>query len=206
MVLTPEYLTELKKIFKQIPEEEILATREFYEAGLTAEFAGSQSTTPGRYNCQRLFRLWNMELLDVHESKISDRQVLALEKFKLGGQRMLVRLNSTLNMIDNTVESHYKKYQIYVDEQQEKAKADQIKEYRPLLGMENLRLRVIALITRIQNMIAGAEAMPVAYELQEERILENLQVKTEKMVEENLVVKSGKKPKKVVRGNSKNRK
>jgi len=206
MALTPEYLRELKKIFKKIDESQILATREFYEAGLTAEFTAEQSTTPMRDTTQRLFRLWNMELLDKHESKISDRQILALEKFKLSGQRMLVRLNSTMNMIDNTVEDHYKKYQIYVDEQQKNAKADQIKEYRPLLGMENLRLRVIALITRIHNMIAGAEAMPVAYELQEERILENLQARTSKMVEENLIVKPSRKSKKVVRRNSKNRK
>lgn len=143
-----------------------------------------------------------MELLDKHESKISDRQILALEKFKLSGQRMLVRLNSTLNMIDNTVEDHYKKYKIYMDEQQKNVKADVIKEYRPLLGMENLRLRVIALITRIHNMIAGAEAMPVAFELQEERIIENLQERADKIIEEQ-IVQHRSKSKKVVRGNRK---
>ncbi|MEM2786297.1 MAG: hypothetical protein QW652_06510 [Candidatus Nitrosotenuis sp.] len=204
MVSPKADFTAETKMFSQTPPHLIAKAKVYYDMGLTAEQTYQQPGTPSRSITQKLFRFWNQQFLEEYDTvQLNDRQVIAKGRLRTAISEVLFKFNYQLNLIEAQVEAEKQLHLTQMDELARAGKSDRIKPYKVNVSLESLRTKILQEITNCLDMLAECEIRPTAYEVQDTKILmdlnqrqEELRKKIEQMGQGNRAARKGNRQKK----------
>lgn len=93
---------------EEIHKEEV--AKEYFRAGMSAEFTAKQKGTPGRAKCYRLYSKWTEELFDNYPRDVENRQVAAKEKCRISIGRILEKAETQLNKLETVEADRYQQH------------------------------------------------------------------------------------------------
>lgn len=180
MVSPKSDFTRERKLFPEIPEMQIVTAREFYDMGLIAEITYQKSGTPGRKTTQKLFKYWNENHLEEYDvMQLNERQIIAKKRMQTSMSELIFKLNYQLSLVENEVEGKRKIHQTKMDNLMNSGYKDDIRPFEVNVLVEQLRLKIIQSIMETIDLHAAIEMQPVAYELQDETVLNTLKQREE---------------------------
>lgn len=154
----------------EIPPFQIDRAREYFDMNQTAEYASKQPDTPGREACQKLFRQWEMELIDGRNLDVDERQQLALEKLKNTYRRLITKAEFQLNIFENLSQQKRKEWSKALG-----IKGATLPDYKPDMQWEYMIKNLNEYIAQLQDSLISMDIQTTVNEDSEEARLAQLQ-------------------------------
>ncbi|TBR09830.1 MAG: hypothetical protein EPO62_04440 [Candidatus Nitrosotenuis sp.] len=180
MISPKSDFTRERKRFREVPEIQLATAREYYDMGQTAEATYQKPGTPGRKTTQKLFKYWNEDYLKEYDvMQLTERQIIAKRRFQTGMSDLIFKLHYQLSLIENEVEGKRKIHQTKMDNMINYGHKEDIRPFEIDIPLEQLRLKIILSIRELRDYDTAIEIQPVAYEIQDETILNTLRQREE---------------------------